>query len=323
MQLSMKNNKYIFPIFSILIFLFIFVYALLLTWPVKCNHMNQYVTIKKNSNVNDVAQILENNLCINRNLFKIVIKLTGNDKNIRYGRYNFKSTNNMKDLINLLTSNNNEKIKITIIEGLRLKDVALYLERKLKIDIEYFIELCYNKSFISSLGLDAANLEGYLYPDTYLLLKNYTEEDILRIMVNQFIYNYNENISENKLDMHEIVTLASIVQWEAMYDDEMKLISSVYHNRLNKNMLLQADPTIQYILPERKKRLLKKHTRIDNPYNTYLYKGLPPGPINNPGIMAIIAAAYPDKSNYFYFVSDNKGRHIFNTTFKGHLQSKK
>ena len=139
MQLSMKNNKYIFPIFSILIFLFIFVYALLLTWPVKCNHMYQYVTIKKNSNVNDVAQILENNLCINRNLFKIVIKLTGNDKNIRYGRYNFKSTNNMKDLINLLTSNNNEKIKITIIEGLRLKDIALYLERKLKIDINYFL----------------------------------------------------------------------------------------------------------------------------------------------------------------------------------------
>jgi UPF0755 protein len=285
--------------------------------------MDQYVTIKKNSNVNHVAQVLENNLCVNKYLFKIVTKLTRNDKNIRYGRYNFKSVNNMKDLVNLLTSSNNDKIKITIIEGLRLKDVALYLEKKLKIDIDYFIELCYNKSFISSFGLDATNLEGYLYPDTYLILKNYTEEDILRVMVDQFIYNYNENISENILNMHEIVTLASIIQGEAMYDDEMKLISSVYHNRLNKKMLLQADPTIQYILPERKKKLLKKHTKIDNPYNTYLYKGLPAGPINNPGIMAIIAAAYPDKSNYLYFVSNNKGRHIFNTTFKGHLKSKK
>ena len=319
----MKNNKYIFPVLSILIFFSIFIYALLLTWPVRCSHMDQYVTIKKNSNVNHVAQILENNFCVNKNLFKIVIKLTRNDKNIRYGRYNFKSVNNMKDLVNLLTSSNNDKIKVTIIEGLRLKDVALYLEKKLEIDIDYFIELCYNKSFISSFGLDATNLEGYLYPDTYLILKNYTEEDILRVMVNQFIYNYNENISENILNMHEIVTLASIIQWEAMYDDEMKLISSVYHNRLNKKMLLQADPTIQYILPERKKKLLKKHTKIDNPYNTYLYKGLPAGPINNPGIMAIIAAAYPDKSNYFYFVSNNKGRHIFNTTFKGHLKSKK
>ena len=319
----MKNNKYIFPALSILIFSFIFIYALLLTWPVQCNHMGQYVTIKKNSTVNDVAKILDNNLCVNKNLFKIVIKLTRNDKNIRYGRYNFKSVNNMKDLINLLTSNNNDKIKITIIEGLRLKDVALYLEKKLKIDIEYFIQLCYNKKFISSLGIKASNLEGYLYPDTYLLLKNYTEEDIIRIMVNQFVYNYKENISENILSMHEIVTLASIIQWEAMYDDEMKLISSVYHNRLNKNMLLQADPTVQYVLPNREKRLLKKHTRIDNLYNTYLYKGLPPGPINSPTIAAMIAAAYPIESDYLYFVSNNKGRHIFNKTFKEHLRSKK
>lgn len=319
----MKNNKFIFPISVLIIFFSIFIYAVLLTWPVKCYHMNQYVTIKKNSSVNDVSSILENNLCINKNIFKISIKLTGNDKNIRYGRYNFKSVTNMKDLINLLTSNSNEKVKITIIEGLRLKDVAIYLEKKLNIDINHFIELCYNKSFISSLGINTSNLEGYLYPETYLLLKNYTEEDIIRVMVNQFLYNYNENILKNKLTMHEIVTLASIIQWEAMYDDEMGLISSVYHNRLNKGMLLQADPTVQYVLPERKRKLLKKHTRVDNPYNTYLYKGLPPGPINNPGIMAIKSAANPEKSDYLYFVANNKGRHIFNTTFKGHLKSKK
>ena len=319
----MQNNKFIFPLLTILVFFSIFIYALLMTWPVSCNHMNQYVTIKKNSSVNQVSKVLENNLCVNKIFFKIAIKLTGNDKNIRYGRYNFKSVTNMKDLVNLLTSNNKEKVKITVIEGLRLKDVAIYLEKKLSIDINHFIELCYNKSFISSLGINASNLEGYLYPDTYLLLKNYTEEDIIRVMVSQFLYNYNENILKNELTMHEIVTLASIIQWEAMYDDEMKLISSVYHNRLDRNMLLQADPTVQYVLPERKSKLLKKHTRVDNSYNTYLYKGLPPGPINSPGIMAIIAAADPDQSDYLYFVANNKGRHIFNTTFKGHLKSKK
>ena len=319
----MKNNKLIFPAFTFSVFMFIFIYALLLTWPVKCKHMNQYVTIQKNSNVNDVSKILHNHLCINETIFKIAVKLTGNDKNLRYGRYNFKSVTNMKDLINLLTSNNKDRVKITIIEGLRLRDVAIYLENKLKIDIDYFIELCYKKSFINSLGINASNLEGYLYPDTYLILNSYTEEDILRLMVDQFLFNYNENIKENNLSMHQIVTLASIIQWEAIYDDEMKLISSVYHNRLDKDMLLQADPTVQYILPERKKKLLNKHTRVDNPYNTYLYKGLPPGPINNPGINSIIAAAYPEKSNYFYFVANKKGRHIFNTTFKGHLKSKK
>ena len=103
----------------------------------------------------------------------------------------------------------------------------------------------------------------------------------------------------------------------------MKTISSVYYNRLNKNMLLQADPTIQYILPKVKKRILVKDTKIKNPYNTYLYKGLPPGPINNPGLSAIIAAAYPIKTDYLYFVANNKGRHIFNKTFKEHIKSKK
>ena len=87
-------------------------------------------------------------------------------------------------------------------------------------------------------------------------------------------------------------------------------------------MLLQADPTIQYILPKKKKRILVKDTKINNPYNTYIYKGLPPGPINNPGLNAIIAAAYPIDTNYLYFVADNKGRHIFNQTFQGHLKSK-
>ena len=143
-------------------------------------------------------------------------------------------------------------------------------------------------------------------------------------MVKQFLFNYNEYIDNDiaKLDRNEIVILASIIQVEAMYDEEMRTISSVYHNRLNKNMLLQADPTIQYILPETKKRILVKHTKIKNPYNTYLYKGLPPGPINNPGISAIKAAAYPSQTDYFYFVADNKGRHIFNKTFKAHLKSK-
>ena len=156
------------------------------------------------------------------------------------------------------------------------------------------------------------------------LLKSFTEKDVIEIMVKQFLFNYNEYIENNSitLNQNEVVILASIIQGEAMYSDEMKTISSVYHNRLNKNMLLQADPTIQYILPETKKRILVKHTKIKNPYNTYLYKGLPPGPINNPGLSALIAAAYPIKTDFLYFVADNKGRHIFNKTFKAHLKSK-
>ena len=123
--------------------------------------------------------------------------------------------------------------------------------------------------------------------------------------------------------MHEIVTLASIIQGEAVYEDEMKIISSVYHNRLEKNMLLQADPTIQYILPKHKKRILYNDTQVIDPYNTYLYKGLPPGPINSPGRYALIAASLPNKTNYLYFVSNGEGTHLFNHTYKKHLTSKR
>ena len=253
------------------------------------------------------------------------MKISLNEKNIKYGRYDFKSVSNIRDLIQMITSVSSDRIQVTIIEGLKMQDIALYLEKKMNMDVEKFISLCYDQSLINSLGLKGiSSLEGHLYPDTYIFLKTYTETDIIKIMVNQFIYNFDEYVlNKTSLESNNIVILASIIQGEAMYADEMNKISSVYHNRLEKDMLLQADPTIQYILPQKKKKILVVDTKIDNPYNTYINKGLPPGPINNPGLDSMIAAANPLKTDYLYFVADNKGRHIFNTTFKDHLKSKK
>lgn len=293
--------------------------------PVHCNHIKHYITIPKNATLSSTSRILNDNLCVNSILFKIVMKISMNEQNIKYGRYDFKSVNNMRDLVDMVTSVSSDRVQITVIEGLKMQEIALYLEKKMNIDIEMFLSLCYDKSLIEELGLnDISNLEGYLYPDTYKLLKTYTEIDIIKIMVNQFLFNFNENISsETVLSNSDIVILASIIQGEAIYTDEMKKISSVYHNRLNQNMLLQADPTIQYILPKKKRRILVKDTKIDNPYNTYVYKGLPPGPINNPGLDALVAASDPMKTDYLYFVANNKGRHDFNETYRGHLRSKK
>ena len=296
-----------------------------MSFPVSCNHINHYITIPKNATLSSTSKILNDNLCVNSILFKIIMKISMNEQNIKYGRYDFKSVNNMRDLVDMVTSVTSDRVQITVVEGLRMQEIALYLEKKMKIDVEKFLSLCYDKSFISDLGLNnISSLEGYLYPDTYKLLKTYTEIDIIKIMVNQFIFNFNENISSDSLlSNSDIVILASIIQGEAIYTDEMKKISSVYHNRLNQNMLLQADPTIQYILPKKKNRILVKDTKIDNPYNTYVYKGLPPGPINNPGLDALIAASAPIQTEYLYFVANNKGRHDFNKTYRGHLRSKK
>ncbi len=116
--------------------------------------------------------------------------------------------------------------------------------------------------------------------------------------------------------------MASIIQGEAMYEDEMPIISSVYHNRLKLGMLLQADPTIQYIIPGKPRRLFNKDLEVDNPYNTYKYKGLPPGPINNPGLAALEAALNPVETEYLYFVSNGEGRHTFTYTADEHNQAK-
>ena len=122
--------------------------------------------------------------------------------------------------------------------------------------------------------------------------------------------------------MREIATMASIIQGEAMYEDEMPIISSVYHNRLKLGMLLQADPTIQYIIPGKPRRLFNKDLEVDDPYNTYKYKGLPPGPINNPGLAALEAALNPVETEYLYFVSNGEGRHTFTYTADEHNQAK-
>ena len=321
----MQRHIYLFIVPAFLIFFSILTYGIVMSLPVNCNHINHYITIPKDATLSSTSRILNDNLCVNSTLFKIVMKISMNEQNIKYGRYDFKSINNMRDLVNMVTSVTSDRVQITVVEGLKMQEIAIYLEKKMKIDVEKFLSLCYDKSLIKDLGLnDITCLEGYLYPDTYKLLKTYTEIDIIKIMVNQFLFNFNENISSNTvLSNSDIVILASIIQGEAIYTDEMKKISSVYHNRLNQNMLLQADPTIQYILPQKKRRILVKDTKIDNPYNTYVYKGLPPGPINNPGLDALIAASDPIQTDYLYFVANNEGRHDFNKTYRGHLRSKK
>jgi len=321
----MTRKQLIFLSIVLSIFGLIFLYGSILSWNVSCNHISNKIVINKGDTLDDVSRILEQNLCINSSIFKIAMKITLNEKNIKYGRYDLKSVKNLRDVVNVITSVSKERTKVTIIEGFKIQNISLLLQKKMNIDVEKFMSLCFNQKFIDSFSLkdEIPNLEGYLYPDTYYFLNTYTEEDMIRIMVKQFLYNFNEYvINYTNLNNHEIITLASIIQAEAMYVDEMKTISSVYHNRLKKDMLLQADPTVQYLMPKQKKRILLKDTKIDNIYNTYKYKGLPPGAINNPSIDAIVAAADPIKTEYLYFVADKNGRHIFNKTYQGHLKSK-
>ncbi|MBC7187662.1 MAG: endolytic transglycosylase MltG, partial [Calditrichaeota bacterium] len=179
---------------------------------------------------------------------------------------------------------------------------------------------------LRELGVSAPSLEGYLYPSTYQFYWGVAPEVVIRTMVKEFWRQMGDSVQACAqamgMTLHQVVTLASIIEGEAMLAEERALISAVYHNRLRLRMPLQADPTIQYLVPGRGRRLLKKDLAIDSPYNTYLYPGLPPGPVNNPGMASIVAALHPAPVDYLYFVARGDGGHVFSRTLREHLRAK-
>jgi len=309
-------------------------YSSLLSVKINCNNIDILI-IPNNSTASDVAKLLEKESCINSKLFKTAVILTFNQKSIKPGRYSLKGISNLRELLRLITSFKSDRTKFTIIEGWTVNNIADKLENIIKIDRKKFINLCKSQTFIRTLGFsNYSSLEGFLYPDTYWLLNTYSEEDIISIFVNRFKEVYNKKvypeIENMKLSTLEIVTLSSIIQSEAMYKDEMPIISSVYHNRLSKNMKLEADPTVLYFMNKydrekfrTKTSIFKKYKDLNNPYNTYVNKGLPVAPINNPGLDALLSAVNPIDTNkvLLYFVADGRGRHIFSETLKGHKKA--
>jgi len=324
------------------LFISILIYSTTLSYPLTCNDDEYILNIPEHSSASLVSSTLENDFCINSNLFKFATYITFNQKNIKPGLYSLKGIRSLRDLMKLITSVSEDRRSITIYEGWNIKDIANSLELKLNIDKEIFLELCHNTDYIRTLGIDydIESLEGFLFPDTYVMLSTYTEKDIIRILTRRFMDIYNKNIKidlkNNNLSVLEIITLASIIQGEAMLIDEMPIISSVYHYRLNINKELEADPTILYYMTDDDLELFKespgskesgkvfrKYKKIKNEYNTYLNKGLPIGPINNPGLDALYSAINPThlEEKYLYFVADGTGRHIFSRTFTEHKKA--
>ena len=312
---------------------FLVFYYALSSVGVDCPQHKSFV-IPRGAGSNKVVKILEETGCFNKGrVFKWLMFISREDTNIRPGRYTLTGIKNLSDLKALITTESKDYTSVTILEGWTINETAHKLSNIIKIDSSIFISLCNDIDFIYDLGVRAKTLEGYLFPDTYLFLTNrisvdIKEEEVIERMVQEFFSNYKKNIGlRNKkvqLTPHEVVTLASIIQGECVYEDEMPTVSSVYTNRLIKNWLLQADPTIQYLKPGKNKRLYNKdYHRFDSPYNTYQNKGLPPGPINSPGVAAMIAAAFPKETDYMFFVAKGNNRHFFSKTEKEHNNAKR
>lgn len=254
--------------------------------------------------------------------FRILSILTGLDKKLRVGRYDFSPEHSRFDIYRMLRDGKAASIKVTIPEGLTLKRILSILADSTHVSPEDFSKLATDTSFIRTLGFNAASLEGYLLPETYLIPwsspPSYTIKAMTDNLKNFLSDTLRMRMGESGLGLHETLTLASLIEAEARDGEERELISSVYHNRLRKRMLLQCDPTVIYALGGLDRPLLHKDLEIDSPYNTYKYPGLPPGPICSPGAASIIAALYPAETRFLYFVADGSGKHIFSETLRQH-----
>ena len=282
--------------------------------------------IKKGETFNDVIEKLYGEGIIpNKFNMKVAGFVYGADTKIRAARYHIPNGLTYLDLLDHFISGDAEFEKSVFVrDGLSIKWMAFVLNRDVQIDSANFVNLAFDKSFADSIGIGKTSLEGYLMPGTYEFYERSLAVEVVLKMYDNFKEFFNDTLKTGAdsigLSVHEVLTLASIIKGETSKPEEMPAISGVYHNRLRIGMRLQADPTVQYLLKGGWRRLFHKDLRIDSPYNTYRYAGLPPGPINNPGKDAILAALYPENHNYIYFVADGKGGHKFSSTYKEHLR---
>jgi len=275
-----------------------------------------------------IAGILHQQKVIkNRFLFVLISKMLGWEKDLKAGKYEFTSSN-MIDVLRKLREGGIKVCRVTIPEGLPIWEVVEILEKKEIVGKDDFLAFSNNPqsfkedfSFLSSLE----NLEGYLYPDTYYFFEGENGAEVIRKFLLRFqeivLPIYEEENPKVNLSLEEVIILASIVEKEAQVSSEKPLIAAVFHNRLRKGMRLRADPTVKYALGNFQDRLTYEDLYTSSPYNTYLYYGLPPGPICSPGKDSIYAVLQPAQVDYLYFVAKGDKTHKFSNTYEEHLEA--
>lgn len=306
----------------------IFSSTLIKHWPQNSEINEIKFLISKGETLTDISKKLYRmDIISNMTMFKIAVQLKGLASKLPTGNFKIKNFKTNNDIIKQLVNGKPITKKVTLLEGWSAIKTVAYLSNTMNFKKDSLTALLTDKKFINSIGFDGSNLEGYLFPDTYYFFEGETYNSIIKRLYLEYTKFWNkEHLSQLKLlrmTKQDITTLASIIEGEAMIDAEREVISSVYHNRLKIGMKLQADPTVQYVIKDGPRRLLNKDLLIDSPYNTYMNKGLPPGPINSPGYKSLKAALYPSNDDYLYFVARGDGHHTFSKNEKGHLKAKK
>ncbi|RKZ34140.1 endolytic transglycosylase MltG [bacterium] len=328
----MKSVKKTFANFLIVLVALIVIGVVLVSIPYSVLYkdtskvIDATIVIPKGCSVQNTARLLTENRIINRpNLFVLWAKLLGFDRRIRAGRHRLVGSYSLLGLLQTLSRGGSFSIDITVYDGENIYEIAGVVEHKLGIDSLSFLDRATNDSLMKAVGIPSTTAEGFLFPETYNIDPGTSADELIAMMYHQFKQEFKSNLYARAeslgMSIKDVVTLASIIEKEAYFPDEMPRISGVYHNRLSRGMLLQACPTVNYALKQFDKRLLYEDLELESPYNTYKYKGLPPTPIANPGKKAILAALYPEKHDFYYFVSEGEGHHSFTRTEKEHAEA--
>jgi len=291
-----------------------------------------YFSIKEGASVNQIANNLQSQQLIRSAwLFRFWAKAIGADGRFVSGRHQLAPHSNISQLIKQLTnpSNLNNERDITIIEGWRIIDIADYLGHEGIASREDFLAAIktdlWRERYDFLADVKADTLEGFLFPDTYRIFNDAQAQDIVKKMLDNFdrklTPEMRREIAAQGKSIFNTITLASIIEREVLSSSDKQIVADIFLKRLEKGMGLQSDATINYITGKKTTRPSSADLQIDSPYNTYKYRGLPPGPISNPGLDSIKAAIYPQKNNYYYFLTASDGQAIFATTYDEHLKN--
>ena len=283
------------------------------------------VIIERGDSFNKITdELLSAGVVESKLMLKIPARLRGLDKRLTVGRYDFTGENSCRSVLDKLASADFLKIKVTIPEGSTIWSTASILQKQMGLDSAGIVALNTDSAFLSEAKLPY--LEGYLYPETYFFPWGSSAKSVIREMIDLFHTSTDSIWPDrivNDLSRRELVVLASIVEAETKLKGEHGKVSSVYNNRLARGMKLDADPTVIYGLGGLDRPLWTKDLKKPSPYNTYLNKGLPPTPINSPGLVSLRAALNPEQTDFLYFVADNTGGHVFSRTNAEHNRAKR
>ena len=299
------------------------------TTPINDITIARTVDIPKGSGFFRITEILDNaGLVHNRPFFWLLAMGKQAARHIRAGEYEFTGAMSPSAILDKLVRGEIKVYQVTLPEDITVSEVAKRLSALKLVNEKEFMMLATDRSFLASLDIEADSIEGYLYPDTYRFDRSMTIKEITQILVGQFwrtvTPEMRKRAREIGLTIPQWVTLASIIGKESGNRTEKPLISAVFHNRLQRRMKLQSDPTAIYRLQlegGQVKTVLRRHLKSNTPHNTYRISGLPPGPIANPGLDSLRAALYPAKVDYLYFVAKNDGSHRFSNNLASHNQA--